>query len=80
MIKLETLPPTGSATKYHSFTYFSIIQWMKESNLRVVDWDWEVKSNKFTPVLTDVEDAPQSVLEIIRCQCKTDFLSWQYGC
>ena len=81
LVKYETLPPTGSATKYHSFrTYCPIIQWMRESNLRAVDWDWAVKSNKFIPVLTDLEAAPQSILEIIRCQCKTDFLSRRIGC
>ena len=81
LVKYETLPPIGSATKYHSFrTYFPIIQWMRESNLRAVDWDWAVKSNKFIPVLTDLEAAPQSILEIIRCQCKTDFLSRRIGC
>ena len=71
-VKPEKLPPTESAAKYHSFrTYLQIIQWKGESNLLAVNWDWTVKSNKFIPVLTDLEAAPQSILKIIRCQCKT---------
>ena len=71
-VKPEKLPPTESAAKYHSFrTYLQIMQWKGESNLLSVNWDWTVKSNKFIPVLTDLEAAPQSFLEIIRCQCKT---------
>ena len=80
-VEPETSPPIKSATKYHSFwKYFQIMQWKEESNLRAVDWEWTVKSNKFIPVLTQLKAASQSILKIIRCQCKTDCSSRRYRC
>ena len=48
------------------------MQWKVKSSLRAVDWGWTVKASKFIPVLTDLKAPFQSILKIIRCQCKTD--------
>lgn len=55
---LETLPPTKSATTYHSFRiFFKKMQWKEMDNLHATDWSWAVKSNQFTPMLTDLQVA-----------------------
>ena len=41
---------------------------------------WAVKSNKFIPVLTDIEAAVQYILKIIRCLCKSDGSSGRCRC
>ena len=80
-VKPETWPPTESATQCYSFqTYFQIMQWKVKSSLRAVDWGWTVKASKFIPVLTDLKAPFQSILKIIRCQCKTDCSSRRCGC
>ena len=56
------------------------MQWKVESILRAVDWGWTVKASKFIPVLTDLKAPFQSILKIIRCQCKTDCSSRRCGC
>ena len=62
------------------YFYYFIFSSENISRLRsAVDLGWTVKSNKFIPVLTDLEAAPQSVLKIIRCQCKTDCSSRRCG-
>ena len=56
------------------------MQWKVESSLHAVDWGWTVKASKFIPVLTDLKAPYQSILKIIRCQCKTDCSSRRCGC
>lgn len=58
-VKPKILPPAESAKRYHSFrTYFQMMQWNRECNLRAVDWVWTLKSKKFIPMLIDLEAAP----------------------
>ena len=72
-VKPEELPPTNSASRYHSFQrHFQITQKKEGSNIRATEWCWAVKSNKFIPVLTDLEVVTQYILKIIRCLCKVD--------
>ena len=37
------------------------------------DWGWQVIAGKLLPVMSDLKAAPQSLLKIIRCSCKSDF-------
>ena len=37
------------------------------------DWGWQVIAGKLLPVMSDLKPAPQSLLKITRCSCKSDF-------
>ena len=34
------------------------------------DWGWEVKGGMISPIVTDLEPAPEELLRIVRCKCK----------
>ena len=81
-VKLESLPPTESATKYHSYrTYYQIMLWNHGiCSLFLTSWGWIEASGEFAPLLTDFAAAPLSLLNIIRCQCNTDCSTRRCGC
>ena len=67
----ERLPPTDSATKYHSRqTYLQVMQWMGLSeNLDPTKWGWVVQGGKHVPVMMDNGPAPAILLNVIHCNC-----------
>ena len=65
----ERLPPTSSATKYHSLrSYLQVMQWMGK-DIDVSKWGWSLQTNKLVPVMTDTAPAPETLLKMIRCRC-----------
>lgn len=68
----KRLPPTESATSYHSMrTYYQIQTWMGQNkDLNPLDYGWKQTINRFTPIATDLPIAPPELLKAIRCQCK----------
>lgn len=71
-VQPHTLPPTASATKYHSLRVYHQIQMWKDErpDLLAEQWGWEVSNGKMMPILTDLPPAPQALLEFIRCKCR----------
>ena len=70
-IQAQALPPTSNAAKYHSLRVFhQISEWMGKS-LDATAYGWRKKDGKFLPVKTDVPPAPNYLLEVIHCNCKT---------
>lgn len=69
----KRLPPTASATKYHSLrVYYQIMTWMgKETSLDATDWGWKSEANQFIPVMTDKNAAPDNLLKVVHCNCTT---------
>ena len=67
------LPPTASATKFHSLrAYYQIMTWLGlESNLDATDWGWKIEDNQFAPVMTAKNPAPDNLLKIVHCNCTT---------
>ncbi|KAG1678682.1 hypothetical protein GQR58_013306 [Nymphon striatum] len=67
------LPPTASATKFHSLrAYYQIMTWLGlESNLDATDWGWKIEDNQFVPVTTAKNPAPDNLLKIVHCNCTT---------
>ncbi|KAG1670130.1 Sodium-dependent multivitamin transporter [Nymphon striatum] len=65
------LPPTASATKFHSLrAYYQIMTWLGlESNLDATDWGWKIEDNQFAPVMTAKNPAPDNLLKIVHCNC-----------
>lgn len=68
----KRLPPTESATAYHSLrAYFQIQTWMQQNKeLDPLDYGWKETNNRFTPILTNLPPAPSKLLSAIRCGCK----------
>lgn len=67
---LATLPPTRDAARNHSFrTYHQVQAWYGiEKNPQ--KWGWKFVNNLLTPVKTSSEPAPQTLLNVISCNCK----------
>ena len=73
MVQPQTLPPTSAATKYHSLRVYHQVQVWKGNEVAVPpeQWGWKVVNGLMVPVLSDLPPAPQELLEVIRCSCKT---------
>lgn len=69
---IETLPPTSAAAKYHSYrTYHTVQQWLGNV-LPAPDWGWKTTSDgSLAPIETDAPVAPDNILRMISCGCKT---------
>jgi len=69
----ERLPPTSSATKYHSLrSYLQVMQWMgKGEDIDVTKWGWSLQTNRLVPVMTDTSPAPETLLKMIHCSCSS---------
>ena len=70
---LETLPPTSSAAKWHSYrTYFAVQEWLgNTAHLDPLKWGWQMSDNSLQPIFNDKEAAPSHILRMISCGCKT---------
>lgn len=69
----ERLPPTASATKFHSLRcYYQIRAWCgEEKDLHATDWGWKLENNLFKPVMCDKSPAPDCLLKVVHCNCQT---------
>ena len=53
-IQPQKLPPTESATKYHSLrVHLQGLQWMGAENIEETEWRWKIKDIVFTSIMTD---------------------------
>ena len=65
--KLESLPPTVAAAKFHSYrAYLAVQQWIG-NNLCPTDWGWHYRDGSLVPLTTDRPVAPTRVLQIVSC-------------
>ena len=68
---LATLPPTSAAAKQHILrTYLQVQQWIG-NELEPTDWGWRVYMDTLIPVPTDQPPAPERLLNLVSCKCKT---------
>ena len=68
---LETLPPTSTAAKQHSFRVYHAVQQSLGVTLNPLDWGWVADGDLLKPVYTNTEVAPPKLLKMISCGCKT---------
>ena len=47
---------------------------LSKVDLAPTTWGWEIKDGKLTPIKTDIVPAPESLLKIILCACKSNVL------
>ena len=76
----KRLPPTKDALRYHSFRcYHQILKWMAV-DLRGEEWGWYVQDETFYPKTMDNKCAPDKLLQITHCKCKTGCSSMHCSC
>ena len=70
----SALPPTSSAVKFHNFrVYLQVQQWKNTvCMLDPEEWGWKKSGDILIPITMDIPAAPQELLKVIRCTCKTD--------
>ncbi|XP_057305193.1 uncharacterized protein LOC130642126 [Hydractinia symbiolongicarpus] len=72
----EKMPPTESAAILHGFrVHLQIMNWkiLEEEELKQIDpskWGWKIENSQMMPIKTDKQVAPDSLLKIIKCNCK----------
>ena len=71
----QKLPPTERAAYYHSLrVHLQIIVWKKLLNghddLNPQQWGWRLDGGVLIPIMTDLDAAPERLLEFVRCKCK----------
>ena len=72
-IKPESLPPTSRATYFHSLrVYLQIWIWrhLEPNKMDPKQWGWLLQNSRFGPIMTDLDPAPNEMLNVIRCKCK----------
>lgn len=76
------LPPTSSAAKFHSYRVYHQIQAWKNNELPPEQWGWKFHSinSQYIPIQTDQKPAPDFLLELVRCSCKSGCLSMRCSC
>ena len=75
VLEPEKMPPTERAAYFHGLrAHLQIITWKlldDEFQLKPEDWGWQLKNNTLVPTETDNEVAPECLLKVVRCKCKS---------
>ena len=79
-VQPESLPPTSAAARFHSLRVYHQVQQWKGTDLPPQEWGWEMKGGNLSPTRTNLPAAHASLLEIIRCNCKTDCSTQRCSC
>ena len=81
-VKPQQLPPTETAVKYHSLrAYLQTQIWQRtERCVNPNDWGWTLQDNIYGPYMMDLPAAPETLLNIIPCNCKTPCNSMRCVC
>ena len=78
----RSLPRTANATKFHSLkVYHQVQSWMgRPIVLDPTEWGWKVVNGCMIQQTMDTDPAPQDLLDVIRCSCKTGCDSFRCSC
>ena len=81
-VQVHTLPPTSAAASYYSLrVYLQVQTWIGNGdNLEPLKWGWDRTDNMLLPIKTHLQPAPDDLLKIIRCQCKSNCDSKRCTC
>ena len=76
IIKPSTMAPTERTAFYHGLSiHLQIITWKVLDNTEIElmpdEWGWYWKGNQLFPIMTNLDVAPESLLKVIRCRCKS---------
>lgn len=76
----RVLPPTSDGNRYHSYRVYHQVQQWRGNDLDPEKWGWRIVNGKLVPKQTELPAAPQSLLELVRCSCKTGCNDLRCGC
>ena len=75
-LQIQTLPPTTAAAEQHcKRTFYQVIEWTKRDEdlqLDPLDWGWTMSNGKLVPVKTCLPAAPDELINVICCKCKSN--------
>ena len=69
--QLTGLPPTSEAAHQHFYRVFYQVQEWKGVLLNPIDWGWKRENGRLKPITTLREPAPEKLLKIVSCNCKS---------
>ena len=79
-VQVCSLPPTSAAAKYHTYRVYHQVQQWVGNTLLAQDWGWKLDDNMLIPMKTTLAPAPDELLNIIRCNCKSNCDSKRCSC
>ena len=71
-LKPQALPPTESAAQYHFLRmHLQVIEWktLMDVELDPLNWGWRLSNGSYEPIMSDINPAPENILNFIRCNC-----------
>ena len=74
LIQAHKLPPTERSAYFHCLrVHLQVIQWasLDVDVANPIDWGWKLDNASLLPIMTDKAVAPDDVLNVVRCNCKT---------
>ena len=75
VLEPERLPPTERAAYFHGLrVHLQTLTWKTldtKNPLLAEDWGWKMVENKLRPIKVDIEVAPERLLKVVRCKCKS---------
>ena len=72
VVQVQSLPPTAAAARMHSLrTYLQVQVWLG-NDLSATEWGWCMKDNKFVSIKTTIAAAPERLLKVVKCSCKSN--------
>ena len=72
-IESTSLPPTSTAALLHSLTWL-------EKDLDATQWGWEIKDESYVRITFKLPVAPENIMKIVYCTCKTGCKLNQHSC
>ena len=73
-LQVQSLPPTSDAASHHCLrVFYQVKEWINDNeDIQPIDFGWHLVDGKMEPVKTSLPVAPEKLLNIIRCRCKTN--------
>jgi hypothetical protein len=80
-VQPKSLPTTASTAKYHSLrVYLQVQVWAGRTDLNPQTFGWKAVEGNLMPRLCDMDVAPKTLLEVVRCNCKAGCESMRCSC
>jgi len=82
-LKPQKLPPTERAVYFHSLrAHLQTVVWkyLRTGDLDPLQWGWHLENGQLCPTMTDINAAPESLANIIRCKCRTTCTTMMCSC
>ncbi|KAK6176045.1 hypothetical protein SNE40_014406 [Patella caerulea] len=82
-VQVQSLPPTSNAAQFHSLrVYLQCQYWLNKSviDMNPTAWGWTTVNKNLLPIEMSQQPAPDFLLKIIHCNCKSDCDNRRCGC